>query len=442
MIILLSLIFILGTKCFGFTHNIEALKIPGLGVLNLGHILMIIAYTFTFLKWDSKRLKISDPILLPLLIIFLLALFQSTRNIILDGVTVVEIIRELKRLYLFFYILPLIMLIKNKSQLRSFITILLIVGFVSSLVSIFQFFTGTTLYCSKVIPFAAGFYRVYHPNATFIGICLLVSISFSLFDMRIKGSYWVFFMPFYIIGVIVSFHRSLIISCFVGLLIIFVINASVEKNIKLFIKLFFVGLISVSTLFYFFDKAGLGLDPLISRINTSFSDVKRGEGTVYTRYLKVMFQASAINDRTEVFIGKGFLYNPEFMDVDFDPLALSSDIMYGNIYIFLGASGLLVLMLFYYNIFRTSYTLYKYSDDIYAKKIYLAFIPVSVIYFLIGFFSCVVFYPPILLCLLTFAGILCLLKYFDKSAKFLSENNRGRPMYNSTGKIASHYKNE
>ena len=124
MILLLSLIFILGTKCFGFAHNIEILKIPGLGVLNLGHVLMLIAYAFAIMKGKPKRIRIFDPILLPVFLLLLLFCFELIRNIILVDLDVKSMIRCLKHLYMLFYIFPLIMLIRNKQSLMRFINIL------------------------------------------------------------------------------------------------------------------------------------------------------------------------------------------------------------------------------------------------------------------------------------------------------------------------------
>ena len=321
-----------------------------------------------------------------------------------------------------FFFVPLIILIKNKKTLFKFIYILLILGGISSIVSIFQFTTGTELRCSMIRHFVGPFFRVYHPNAIFIAICLFISFSFYLnFGLR-RGHFWKYLLiPIYIFALLTTLHRSLIITSFICIIIIFFINLITKSKFRVIIKqMIFIILLFVITI-YFLNSIGLGTDPVSYRIGTSYADTRYLGGTVESRIIKVLYQLSSIKGNYP--FGLGFQYNPEFMDSSFDPMALSSDIMYGNIMIFLGIVGIIIFLLLFLTITKTSFKLFKTVTDLHDRTLFLAFIPLGLFFFLIGFFSSIFFWSPDLSTLIVIISILYLLKYFNDTQKHENINN-------------------
>ena len=332
MIYLLTIIIIFGTECFGFGGDTEVIRLTGVGNLNFGHILIIIAYILSFIKWKPKRIQIKDSILLPLFLLILLIFFQAGRNLIIDGIGFKSIIGELKTLYMLFFIVPLIMLIKNKNELYKFINILLILGVINSLICIYQFITATILPFSKVELFK-GFYRVYHPNAFFIAICVFISFSFYL-NFGIKRVYlWKYlFIPIYILAILTTLHRSLIIISFIGIVTIFSIYTLSKSTIRVVVKQLTFFILLLIIIIYSLNIIGLGSEPLSYRLGTSYEDTRYFGGTVEKRYIQLLYQLSSI--RGNYLLGLGFQYNPEISDSYYDPMALCADIMYGNIMLF------------------------------------------------------------------------------------------------------------
>lgn len=415
MIYFLAFIFITSTEFFGFIHQIELIKIPGVGVLNLEHVLIIIAYLFSIFQWKQNRINLKDPVIFPIFILLAAIFLQAFINMIIDGVDFSIIVQDLKSLYVIFLFIPFIMLIKSNYQLHKFIKILLFLGFINSLVLIFQFVTGTTLSCSSIRHIAFGFYRVYHPNALFICVCLIISISALLTSSKTYNKYsLILYIPFYVVSILATFHRSLIISCILCLLIIIFINfllsnrlsfLSLSKYLILIIILFFIGI-------YFFNYIGIGLDPLGERILSSYDNLSNIQGTTTeNRIYKLLYQINGVKEHT--LFGVGFLYNPDLVQGYSDPLAISSDIAFGNIIIFLGFIGILIFALIYFNMFRFSIRFYKITSSRADKQIALALIPIPILFIILSFFGSLLFSPPRLTLLMIFVGVLYLLRVFN-----------------------------
>ena len=411
--ILLLILFLLGTNFFGFLPSIEGIIISKVGTLNLGHVILIFGFIISLIHWKPQRINIKDPLFSILLILLLIIFFQSLRGIF-EGVGVKIIIREFKRIYMFFYIIPLIMIIKNKSQLQKFIDILLFFGFINSLVMIFQFITGTALVYSNVTVSSSGLYRIYHCNAFFVAMCLFVAISYSINIKGQKEFLKKIFIPFYIIGILTTFHRSLIIGCMIGIIFIVSINYLKKRKIK-FKYIVFILIIIISS-FFFLTKIGIG-KAINLRMSSGIEDMKYFEGTFSQRLLLLGFKFETIITESPL-LGIGFRYNPDLSADRYDPYALSADESYGNIFVFSGFIGLIVLIIWYYLIIKISLKMYNNSYYIYDRAIYLGIFSFPILYFIMGFFSRIFFFTPNLTILITATAILYLLNYFNKSENY------------------------
>ena len=246
-----------------------------------------------------------------------------------------------------------------------------------------------------------------------MAFCFFIQFSrYFIYGYLNKNSKSLLFAPFYIIGIGLTLHRSLISLLIIGILVIFVFyyfysnRFYKRKRILSILLVFFLffGLISNSSI------AGLFQD----RYDEGKTEVMTNEGNYAFRFLIITKSLEAIYQSNFLF-GKGFNYNTDMSQ--FDPLGLTADADYGNVVVNFGYTGLLLWVLLYIQMLIASIKLYIKELDPFYKMLLLAIIPMPILFLSIGFFGQVMHYTPNLIILITCFA-------FIKSIKSISNKEK------------------
>ena len=409
-IVLLLIIFIVGTGSFGFFSTITGINISTpMGTFEIGQILLIIAFLTCFLKRKRRRINIRGTILFPLIFFVFLIILQFFRGF-LGGLGLQLSLRGIKGIYMFFYIFPLIILIKNRSQLQRFINYILLIGLISSLAAIYQFLTGSTLGVSQARLFG-GFSRIYHPGAVLMAICFFISLShFLVFGLQKKNIWMYVFAPFYIIGILTTLHRSLIGTTIICSAIMIIIYLFYERKIKSIWKPIFGSLILILVLSYFFQKSGFGVERLLLRGESAIMEIKYFQGNYAGRW-EIFNDTFLRIIKDSPLIGVG--YKHESVANILGTYYITNDNTYSNILVLFGLIGLIVWLILIYKIAILSIKTYKSTSKSSDKALYLSILVMPLFFIAIGFFGALIIYSANLTTLITIIGILYLLKYFQ-----------------------------
>jgi hypothetical protein len=416
MRLLLIIIFIIATGTFGLMKNIKMISISTMmGTFEIGQILLLIALLLAFLKPYKKKIDPGDKILLPLFLFILFIFFQVIRNFI-QGTNPQYILRGVKTIYMFFYIFPIIIFIKNKSELNKIIHIIIFIGFVSATVAIFQFITGTTLEASDSRSFVGGFSRIYHPGAILMAFCFLLSIShFLIFGVNRKFYFIYLQIPILFLGILTTLARSLIgmvICCSVLLVLFYLLH---ERKLFVFQKVLLLSLLIIIGFYYFSKKSGFGIENLKLRADSAISDISYFSGNLYGRYLFILNSFEAII-RTSPIYGKGF--DIKYGSSILNPFSFNCDATYNNVLLLFGVSGILLLLFLFYRIVKLSIIGYKRSiNNSNFKAIYLTLQVMPIFFIVNGFFNALIISSWNLTVLITIIGILFLLRYFEETER-------------------------
>ena len=420
MLFLLLIIFTLATGTFGLFRNISWLFIhTPVGTFEIGQILLIIALLICFFKRRKRRINIKDHIILPYILLLLLILFQAFRNIF-EGMDIQLVLRGIKSMYMLFFLLPFIILIKNKKQLNQFIKFIILIGFICALVAIFQFITGKSVGISEAREYSYGFKRIYHPGGVLMAFCFFICLSnFLHFKLR-RGFIYFIIAPILMIAILTTLHRSLIgITLMISFLLYLSYLFYNEKTHTLLKSLLLI-LPLLIICFYFIQKSGFGLEALIERGNSAISDIRYNEGSFHFRMLLLVNTFNAVINKSPLF-GVGFNYSPK--GFVWNPFSLTWDNMYVNLLLIFGLIGLVFLLILFINISKTSLKMYKSSMDLQDKAIYLALFSLPILCFLIGFFSQFFSSSTNLPVLISGIGILYLMKLFQEQKLLQSKLN-------------------
>ncbi len=412
--VLLLIIFIVGTGGFGFFSYIEGFNISTpVGTLEIGQILVIIALLICFLKRKRRRINIRGTILFPLIFFVYLIILQFFRGV-LTGLSLQLSLRGIKRIYMFLYIFPLIILIKNRTQLQKFINCILLIGLISAFVAIYQFSTGSSLGASSVSSFE-GFSRVYHPGGVLMAFCFFISLSHLLiFGIQKKYNWMYIISIFYIIGIITTLHRNLIGSTVICSAVMIIIYLFYERKIRSIWKPIFGAIIIIFALNYFLQKSGFGMEQLFLRAQTAITDIKYFEGT-YAFRSELLIDTFSRIIKESPFIGVGFNYGS--VANIFGTYYITNDNTYNNILVMFGLIGLVIWFFLLYKIANISINKYKVIIKSPDKALYLAILTMPLFLLIVGFFSAIIIYSANLTILITLIAILYLLDYFQMHAR-------------------------
>jgi hypothetical protein len=352
-----------------------------------------------FIKKKYLSLKFSEPIVLPITVLIIFLAFQGIRNYI-EGIDIKDILAGLNSLLLISFFFLITFYVDTKEKLENFIEFILLCGFLSSLVALYQYFTNSILSGSNVVMTAIT-NRVYHPGGTLMTVCLFILTSAYLVKGSVKKiNFHLFYVPFYIVGIATTLHRSLITLSVFGLLIIYIIHL---LSSKFSFKRLAISVSILAVFGYFLSSTNL-FDIIIFRLSSGQNEMQRNEGNYAYRFLIINNTFYAIGKESPAF-GRGFNYNSD-MSKTFDPFAISADADYGNFVLVFGFSGLIFLALIYIQMLYIGIKSFLRSKLLFDKAIFLAMIPVPILFIGLGFFSQIFFYTPNLILLIFCAGIL------------------------------------
>jgi len=416
-VLLLLIVFILGTEGFGFSSTTLGINISTpIGTIEIGQILLIIVLLICFIRSKRRKINIKESVLFPIIFLILFIFFQFFRNIA-AGLNVQLALRGIKRIYMIFYIFPLIILIKNRSQLQKFINYILLIGFISALVAIYQFLLGTSFGASKAAGIGGGFSRIYHPGAVLMAFCFFISLShFLIFGIR-KKYYWMYVLiPFYLIGVIVTLHRNLIGATLFTIVLIIAVELLSKGKINLLWKPIFGGIILFLILSNILQKSGFGMEQLLLRGRSAIIEIKYFEGNYAGRWEILSDTFSRIIKESPL-IGKGYQY--EYVANILGTYYITNDSTYSNILVLFGLIGIIVWLILMYKIAILSLRMYINTLKLSDKALYLTILVMPIFFTIIGFFSAIIIYSANLTVLITIIGILYLLIYFQKQPQIV-----------------------
>ena len=382
---LVLLNFILNTYIFGIHYS--SVK---------GAILTLICFISALLFYRDRKVNYKDPLVIAILLILVAIIGQALRNLI-EGMDIETILVRMQPLYVYFYFLPLVIVLNSKNKIIQFIKLIKISAVLSAIFSIIQYITQIST-SGSTGKYADDYFRVYHPDAYLMAVSLFIIVSeIILGETKIKTSKLNFVFAFLIIlGILTTFHRNLIGATFIGLIIIVSTNIYFENKINIFkftaviFSLIFIG--SIIT-----EYIGISADAITDRVSTGIDDLINVEGNFSLRFALILAQFLDIWNYYPIF-GKGFDFIPLSVDnyLKFDPYTLVADADYGNIVIIFGFSILLILIYIYYHLQNRALTNIKIRGDLVSKILALSIIPLPFFFIVIGFFAPISSEPPFL----------------------------------------------
>ena len=301
-------------------------------------------------------------------------------------------------------------------MLMSFLNLVLLVGFVGTLVAIYQSITGTSFIGSRAIYMGGGFSRVYHPNIVLIVFCTVYCASLYVTMGLHRKLFWKYLLiPIYLFGIVVTFHRSIIGLTVFSIVLVLIFHSVIrrrQKSAGRIVILALVALVLISVVFWSnVSSTNLG-SLLLMRAETAVSELQYNEGSFAGRMLLIGRTLLPVMN-TSPFIGFGFNYNND-LSARFDPFALTIDAEYGNMFLMFGLVGFILFGWLYFRTTKYAILVYRSSDSSEMRALALAIIPMPFFFVIIGFFSSILTYLPTLT---TFVLILALLNLLVRFAE-------------------------
>jgi len=413
MFFLLIIILFVETGGLGFFNPHTTFSVStGFGKFHFGQILLIITYITFFIKYRHGRIRVNNPIIMMMIVLCLLIIFQIFRGVV-ERVSPRTILHGLTIIKMIFYFFPMIMFLKNRKDYDKYINILLLFGILSTFVTIYQFFTGVSFNRSIARYFGSGLFRVYHPGSVLIAFCLFITEANLLVKPKIKNYYFNYLlMVFYTIGLLTTFHRSLIGAAVISSVVIIVIDLSSRKSIKDFLKIIKINTLIFSIViicgYLFIQNSGLGLDLILNRVNKGVEDISGFSGTYKTRYDILEISSEAVKQENFL-LGHGL--NIEHSNSS--PFRMTYDNTYANIFILFGYMGYFTFGLLILSVLTASFKFYRYTKDKSYKAISLAIFAFIILIIITSMFAANFIYSPHLSVVVVSIGLLYLMQYFE-----------------------------
>lgn len=391
---LVLLNFIFNTYVFGIHDSME-----------IGSILTIIVFIGSILFYRKCQIEYKDSLVVAVLLIIVMIIAQASRNL-LDGMDISTILLRMQPFYVFFYFLPLIAVLNTRKRIASFVNLVKVSAVISALFSIILYVTqiGTSGTTGK---FVDGYFRVYNPDAYLMAVCIFIFIS-EMFLKGIRAKMKLVFSIILILGILTTLHRNLMGATIIGILIIATAFFLTEKGknnqklVKFFVAILVLLFFSIMTAGY----VGISSEAITERVSTGVADLMNVEGNFALRIILVLTQFQDVWHDSPIF-GRGFDFIPLSLDnyLKFEPFSIVADADYGNLAIIFGFSIFLILFYLYYHLQKRAIYIFKNSDDLLAKSIALASIPLPLFFIAIGLFAPTSSEPPILNPLITMIAL-------------------------------------
>ncbi|MCK4348100.1 MAG: O-antigen ligase family protein [Thermoplasmatales archaeon] len=396
----LWLLIIFSINVFGIFHgmNIPHLSVPGIGTLHLKDLILLVMTMHVACRfcYKLKSSIVKPPLFNPLLALFAVAVLNSIIDLS-EGINPHYLFRGWRHIayYLVFFIL--INEIENKKNLYHFMTGLIVIATITSIVAYLQFIFGWSFSASKVEFMGEhGIYRTYQQGNVLIGLCILMIFSIILSghirskQVRVAACFVVIFL---LGAFLTSFARSSCGSMLVALL--FVLFLSRKRRIG-------ASFIMIPVLLVAFYIANVGIrtmadtslfEILKTRSMSSVEDILGAEGTFYIRILMLQTKWQTVMDENPV-LGIGFDSavpisdsTPTNYEINMHPSALVADSSWPNILLLFGFTGVLIFFWILISFFRFSISVWRRLSPSLDKAIILGIIAFNIQIVLVSFFG-------------------------------------------------------
>ena len=363
-----------------------------LGILQLVSIIsMIVVFlmnlnTFKYNNYNSLRL----PSLL-LFVLFFIALAKSIIDcFVLKEITVSELMYAVKRMHIYLLFFFLLALLKTPADLKKFLVLIVYLAILCSLVEFYVSFfnesTGTVI-ISRGESITTK-WRLYSLTGSFIALGFFIKTGEVIIKRKIN-IVDILFILILVGGILIQFHRSVLVSFFFCLFLAFIYSIyQIRKKRKIFISiiLFFV-LIFVSIGYYLLKNND---NYIFDLIKTSVNIEKTPEGGSVTSRTAILVNTVDYIVKRNLVFGTGFSWHiTSDSDYQNNKFALypTFDSSFTNIILVFGFPGALVFTFLFFQILKVHMAHLRSKNDLLCRVIALGSILTALYLFLTSYFT-------------------------------------------------------
>jgi len=396
----LWILIIFNINVFGIFHgmSIPHLSLPGIGTFHLRDLILLVMTIHAAHRFYSKkdRSHKRSPLSKPLLALLVIVILNSIIDIY-QGINLNYLLRGWRRVayYLVFFIL--INEVEDRKTLIRFVSGLIVIAIITSIIAYLQFTFGWSLSASKVEYMSEyGIYRTYQHGGVLVGLCFLIVLSIMLSGdkkskrMQIAG--WIL-VCFFLGALITSFARSSWGSILMAIfLVLFMNRRRVFRPLIVIIPIFFIASYLASSGIKVMTDMGL-VEILKARSMSGIEDFIEGKGTFLNRILILQNKWKTVRAENVV-LGIGFdsavpisSSTPTNYMVNMHPRALVADSSLPNILLLFGLSGIFIFVWILTSFFRISFRLWQNLPLPRDRAIILGIIAFNIQIIFVSFFG-------------------------------------------------------
>jgi len=396
----LWILIILSINVFGIFHgmSIPHFSLPGIGTFHLRDLVLLIMAIHAAHLFYSKRNQIlkrsplTNPLFALLCIIFLNSIID-----IYQGINLNYLLRGWRHVAYYFVFFILINEIENKKVLVRFITGLMIIAVVTSVVAYLQFIFGWSFSVSKVEYMSEyGIYRTYQQGGVLVGLCFLLALSILLSGIIKSKRQQIFgwiLICFFLGALLTSFARSSWGSMLLAILFIIILSRKkVFRATVIIIPIFLITSYLANSGVEFMTDRSL-IEILKLRSMSGIEDLIETKGTFYNRLLILQKKWQTVRDEN-IILGIGFdsavpisSSTPTNAMVNIHPRALVVDSSLPNILLLFGFSGVFIFLWILASFFYISFSLWNKLPFSLDRAIILGCIAFNIQIIFVSFFG-------------------------------------------------------
>ena len=396
----LWILIIFSINVFGIFHgmSIPHLSLTGIGTFHLRDLILLIMTIHAAHRFYSKkdRSHKRSPLSKPLFALLFIVLLNSIIDIY-QGINLNYLLRGWRHVvyYLVFFIL--INEIEDKKTLIRFISGLIIIAIITSMIAYLQFIFGWSFSASKVEYMGEyGIYRTYQQGGVLVELCFLILLSVMLSgdikSKRMQVAGWVL-ISFLLGALITSFARSSWGSMLVGVLfVLFFSGKKIFRASVIIIPIFLItSYLANSGVELMTDRSLVEILKL--RSMSGIEDLIETKGTFYNRILILQNKWKTVKAENVV-LGIGFdsavptsSSSPTNYMVNMHPRALVADSSLPNILLLYGLTGIFIFVWILTSFFRISFHLLHKLQFSLDRTIVLGIIAFNIQIVFVSFFG-------------------------------------------------------
>ncbi len=370
----------------------------GLGNFNLLGILQLITLismvVVIAIKLKAFNYKNFNSLRLPSLLFFVLFFIALAKSIIdcfvLKDLTVPELLYAVKRMHIYLLFFFLLALLKTPADLKKILVLIVYLAILCSLVEFYVSFfnesTGTVI-ISRGESITTK-WRLYSLTGSIIALGFFIKMGEVVIKRKIN-IIDILFMLILAGGVLIQFHRSVLVSFFFCLFIAIIYFVyQIRKNRKLFfsIILFFI-LLCLSGGYYFLKHNNNYIHDMIQ---TSVNIEKSPGGGSVTSRTAILVNTVDYIVKKKLIFGTGFSWHiTSDSDYQNNKFALypTFDNSFTNIVLVFGFPGVLVFTFLFFQILKVHMAHLRSKNDLLCRVIALGSILTSIYLFSTSYFT-------------------------------------------------------